>query len=116
MSKSDIVKYMKRLRCKLMLLRKKNIHLGSNSSFGRGTVLYAPKEMNIGNNVYIGKYCSLEADINIGNNVWIGKNVCIMSGVSIGDNTVIGANSVVTHSLPSNCMACGAPAKIIKQL
>lgn len=75
MSKSDIVKYVKRLRCKLILMRKKNIYLGNNSSFGRGTVLYAPHKMNIGNNVYIGKYCSLEADINIGNNVLIGNNV-----------------------------------------
>ena len=54
--------------------------------------------------------------VTIGNNVWIGKNVCVMPGISIGDNTIIGANSVVTHNLPSNCVACGSPAKVIKQL
>lgn len=31
--------------------------------------------MTIGENVYIGKYCSLETDIEIGNDVLIGNNV-----------------------------------------
>lgn len=50
----------------------------------------------------------------IGNNVWIGRNVCIMPGVKIGDGAVIGANAVVTHDIPSACIAAGVPAKIIK--
>lgn len=32
----------------------------------------------------------------------------------IGDNAVIGANSVVTASIPPNCVAVGVPAKVIK--
>jgi len=27
-----------------------------------------------------------------------------------GDNVIIGANSIVTHDIPSNSMAAGAPA------
>lgn len=52
--------------------------------------------------------------VSVGNNVWIGENVCILSGVSIGDGVVIGANSVVTKSLPSNVIAVGIPARILK--
>ena len=37
-------------------------------------------------------------------------------GVKIGDNVIIGAGSVVTHDIPSNCLAAGQPAKILKQL
>ena len=37
-------------------------------------------------------------------------------GVTIGDNVIIGACSIVTHDIPSNSMAAGMPAKVIKQL
>lgn len=50
----------------------------------------------------------------LGNNVDIGTNVCIIGDISIGDNVTIGAGSIVTKSLPSNCVAVGNPARIIK--
>lgn len=53
--------------------------------------------------------------IKIGENVWIGSNVRICKGVTIGDNSVIGANSVVTKDVPSNCIAVGLPAKVVKE-
>lgn len=52
----------------------------------------------------------------IGNNVWIGDKVTILGGVTIGDNVIIGANSVVTHDIPSNCIAAGIPSKVIKEM
>lgn len=52
----------------------------------------------------------------IGKNVWLGNNVCILSSVNIGDGVVVGANSVVTHDIPSYCIAAGSPAKIIKRI
>ncbi|RQO31935.1 acyltransferase [Taibaiella sp. KBW10] len=57
-----------------------------------------------------------KGDIYIGNNVWIGEGVCILSGVTIGENAIIGANSVVTTSIPSNVIAAGVPAKVIKYI
>ena len=56
-------------------MKQKNIHIGKNTTFGRGTVFYAPTEMNIGNNVYIGKYCTLESDIIINDDVLLGNNI-----------------------------------------
>ena len=50
----------------------------------------------------------------IGNNVWLGEQVCVLSGVSIGDGAIIGANSVVTHDIPSNTIAAGNPACVIR--
>lgn len=70
-----MIRELKLLRCRLLLAKYNNIELGKNSTFGRGTVFYAPNKMTIGNNVYIGKYCSLETDIEIGNDVLVGNNV-----------------------------------------
>lgn len=52
--------------------------------------------------------------VTVGNNVWIGENVCILPGVTIGDGCIIGANSVVNRDIPDNCIAVGAPAKVVK--
>ncbi len=54
--------------------------------------------------------------IKIGNNVFIGEEAMIMYGVTIGDNVVIGAKSLVTRDIPSNSVAVGIPARVIKTL
>lgn len=62
------------------------------------------------------RHLASKGEIKIGRNVWIGDKVSIFGGVTIGDNVIIGAGSIVTHDIPSNCMAAGVPAKVIKQL
>ena len=54
--------------------------------------------------------------VTIGNNCWLGGSVTILPGVSIGDNVTIGAGSVVVKDIPSNCIAAGNPAKVIKRI
>lgn len=54
--------------------------------------------------------------INIGKRVWCGINVTIIAGVTIGNDVVIGAGSLVCNDIPSNSIAVGVPAKIIKSL
>lgn len=51
----------------------------------------------------------------IGNNVTLGANVMILGDIKIGDNVTIGAGSVVTKSVPDNCIVVGNPARIIRQ-
>lgn len=53
-------------------------------------------------------------DVEVGNNVWIGYGACILRGVSVGDNSVIGTNSVVTKDVPTNAVVGGIPARIIR--
>ncbi|WP_255402065.1 DapH/DapD/GlmU-related protein [Prevotella sp. tc2-28] len=62
------------------------------------------------------RHLTSKGEIKIGRNVWIGDKVSIFGGVTIGDNVIIGAGSIVTHDIPSNSMAAGMPARIIKQL
>lgn len=54
--------------------------------------------------------------ITVGSNVFLGYKSIILPGVTIGDNVVIGAYSVVSKSIPSNCVAVGIPAKPIKDI
>jgi acetyltransferase-like isoleucine patch superfamily enzyme len=53
-------------------------------------------------------------DVNVGNNVWIGYGACILRGVTIGDNAIIGTNSVVTGDVPANAVVAGLPARLIR--
>lgn len=90
---------LKRLRCQLLLLPHRNIKFGKTSTFGRGTVFYAPNSMTIGENVYIGKYCTFNADIEVADDVLFGNNVGLIGkydhdyncvGKSIKDSPWIG--------------------------
>lgn len=56
------------------------------------------------------------APVTVGNNVYIGSGACILPGVTIGDNVVIGAQAVVTGDIPSNSVAVGIPARVIKTI
>ncbi len=46
--------------------------------------------------------------------VWLGFSTIVLSGVHIGKGAVIGAGSVVTSDIPENCIACGSPARKIR--
>lgn len=52
----------------------------------------------------------------IGDNVSLGCNVVVIGNVTIGNNVIIGAGSVVTKSIPDNCIVVGNPARVIKSL
>ena len=54
--------------------------------------------------------------IRIGDRVWIGADVTVLPGVEIGENTIIGAGSVVTRSMPANCVAVGNPCRVQRML
>jgi len=54
--------------------------------------------------------------VEIMDNAWIAMGAVILKGVTIGRNSVVGINSVVTKSVPDNCVAAGNPAVIVKKL
>lgn len=82
-----------------------------------------PKGVHIGDRTWVlngafvmaHDHCrSLRVDTFIGHDCVIGINAIIMPGVHIGDEVVIGSGAVVTKDIPSNCIAAGNPAKVIK--
>lgn len=66
--------------------------------------------------VIIGKKLSRSTGgATIGNNVSFGVGSKVVGEVTIGDNVIIGANAVVTKDIPSDCIAAGIPARVIRR-
>jgi sugar O-acyltransferase (sialic acid O-acetyltransferase NeuD family) len=78
-----------------------------NASVGHHTVL--------GDFVTLNPGCQVAGVCRIEDGVTIGAGATVVDGVSIGLNSVVGAGSVVTKSLPSNVVAYGVPAKVIRE-
>lgn len=111
-----------------------NIHIGENFFANFNLTILDEAEVRMGDNVFIGPNVSMytachpidaptrntcvewSEPITIGHNVWIGGSVTILPGVTIGDNVVIGAGSVVTKDIPSDTVAVGNPARVIRRL
>lgn len=111
-----------------------NIQLGENFYANHNLVVLDCASVSFGDNVFIGPNVVISTaahpiqaqarntglefakPIRIGHNVWIGASVSILPGVEIGDNVTIGAGSVVTRSIPSNCVAFGNPCRVIRTL
>ena len=102
----------------------RHIHVGARTSIESHGILgcwetfgkdqhYEP-EIIIGEDCNIGEYCHITAihRITIGNNLLTGRS--ILSGVNIGNNVIIAANAVVTKDIPSNSIAAGVPARVVK--
>lgn len=113
-----------------------SIRVGHHTAFNTGVHINA----SMGGAIVIGKYCAIgpnvvmrtanhrfddvsmliqesghePADICIGDDVWIGANAVILGGTNIGKGAVIGAGAVVTKDIPSNAIAAGVPAKVLR--
>jgi maltose O-acetyltransferase len=111
-----------------------NMYVGENFCANMDCIFLDVAEIHIGNDVMLGPRVSLftpghpiDADvrsrglefglpITIGDRVWIGGNTVINPGVTIGDNVIIGSGSVVTKDVPSNVIAAGNPAKVLREI
>jgi hypothetical protein len=87
-----------------------SVTIGNEVGLGRMTNLYTH-----------GAYLSLAdgfpvrfAPIKIGSRVWL-PSATVNPGVTIGDDVVVGVGSVVTKDIPSNSLAIGVPAKVVKE-
>ena len=59
-------------------------------------------------------YIDAVRQVEIGNDVWIGSNAIVKHGVKIGNGAVIATGAVVTKDVPPYAIVGGVPAKIIK--
>lgn len=107
------------------------------ANIGSGTVIFANAIINafakIGENCIINSGAIVEHDCVIGNSVHLSPNAALAGGtlvgglswlgissvtkqlIEIGSNTTVGANSTVIQNIPSNAIAVGSPAVILKK-
>lgn len=58
----------------------------------------------------------IDKPIVIEDDVLIGARCIILKGVTIGARSIIGSGSVVTKSIPADCIAAGNPCKVIRYI
>ncbi|WP_152530867.1 DapH/DapD/GlmU-related protein [Sediminibacterium sp. C3] len=111
------------------------LKIGSSSTIGHFSHIYAYREIIIGESVLIADkvyisdclhgYTNVQVPIMlqdlkaiqkvyIGDNSWLGENVVVL-GSRIGRHCIIGSNSVVTKDIPDYSIAVGIPARVIKR-
>ena len=111
-----------------------NTEVGENFYVNHDCMFLDTNKLIFGDNVFIAPQCGFYTaghpldretriaqlefakPIRVGSDVWFGGGVRVLPGVTIGDNVVIGAGAVVVHDIPSNSVAVGNPARVIKTL
>ncbi|SHF86187.1 Hexapeptide repeat of succinyl-transferase [Loktanella atrilutea] len=90
------------LSAKFDLTNPRGIHIGAYSYIAfNARILTHDMTRNIRRDTYVGENC------------FIGGQSLILPGVKIGNGCVVGAGSVVTKSMPDNCIVAGNPAVIL---
>lgn len=108
-----------------------NVSVGRDCSINAGVLIVGRRSVVIGARVTLSARCMLldtglqvgdperrhaESEIVIEDDVWVGAGAIVLAGVRIGRGSVIGAGSVVSRSIPANCVAVGNPARPIRFL
>lgn len=106
------------LQSKFGILIHSSTKIGGGLYLGHGNGVVINPTSIIGKNVTLSQFLSIgsnkgEAAV-IGDNVYIAPHVSIIENVKIGENSTIGAGTVVNKDIPSNSIAVGVPAKVIK--
>lgn len=94
------------------------ISIGNHVKLGGNCILIDTDSHNLDYKIRRGQYTDWgkSAPIVIEDDVFIGMNCIVLKGVTIGARSIIAAGSIVTKSIPADCIAAGNPAKVIRFL
>ncbi len=112
------------------------VTIGDRCLIGKGSGIVGHLEIVIGDDVWTGHHVYItdqnhgyerldlpisqqhmpERPVHVGSGSWLGHGTVVLPGAQIGRHVVIGANSVVTGTIPDNCVAAGVPARVLKQI
>ncbi len=127
-SKNPILKLIA-LRYKQKLVVKRSCDISYKCQIEKGVKFPHPLGIVIGEGVVIKDDVKIWQQVTLGSHGKIGQGLNypviesgvkifsgakVIGGIKVGSYSIIGANSVVLQDIPSNSVAVGAPAKIIK--
>ena len=94
--------------------------IGAGFQICHGVGIVINRSAVIGKNVTIHQFLTIGSEHGhaaiIGDNVTLEPDVTTIEAVHIGDNSKIGAGSIVTKDIPSDSVAVGVPAHVIKKV
>jgi acetyltransferase-like isoleucine patch superfamily enzyme len=91
-----------------------NVEIGSNVRIAAEVYIVTSNHAHDSPDVPIIEQGYEHQNVRIEDNVWIGRRAIILPGVTIGRSAIIGAAAVVTKDIPSNAIAVGVPARVVK--
>ncbi len=95
-----------------------SIKVGNYSTIAADCVFHEPNDHHLVKYNHNCVYTDMNSqpqdkpEIEIGNDVWIGRGAKILPGIKIADGAIIGAWSVVTKDVPAYAVVAGNPAII----
>jgi len=99
--------------------------LGTDTDIGSFSYINALNGVVFEDNVQIGSHCSIysvstidntEGKVTLRKNCRIGSHSTVLPNVEVGENSIIGAHSLVNKNIPSNVVAYGVPAKVVRKI
>lgn len=72
-------------------------------------------DVKIGASTVISPNCAVAGSCEIGERTYIGLNACVEQSRTIGSDTIIGMASCVNRDIPSEVIALGYPARVMKK-
>ena len=91
-----------------------NVFIGKECMFSH-TISIMQSDMHHIFDKYTYERINYPKDIYIGNHVWIGRECELLGGAEIGDNSICGARTTTSSKFPSNVIVAGSPGKIIRE-
>jgi acetyltransferase EpsM len=97
-----------------------NVVINTDTYIGSHVILNTGA--TIDHDCYIADYCHIAPGCSVCGGVKINQSVLLGVGsqikpcLEIGENTILGAGSTIVKNMPSDSLAYGCPAKIIKKL
>src|SRR5690606_12841184 len=89
------------------------VSIGSNFHSGKQCMIIVQSHNYEGKRIpYDTTY--INKNVEIGDNVWLGHRVIILGGIKIGEGAIIQAGAVVVSDIPDCGIAGGNPAKVFK--
>jgi len=92
------------------------VRIENNVSIGSNTMIFAHSNPTA-NMLLKEKYYPRKIEqVVIKSGAWINPGCIIGPGLTIGENSVLSVGTVITNSVPDNCVVAGNPGRIVKKL